>query len=206
MRKYLILVGMLFSFGALYAQEDEKQLIQFTGRVLNDYLQPLPYAHILVLNDNNGAITDKDGRFSFVVRESDSIRFSTLAYKKATLTIPNDLEAPFYVRDVLLTSDTIMIAEIEVYPWKDYEEFKEAFVNLELPEDDMDRARKNIALIKTQLILENNPSARTNFKQVMQEQYNQTSYRGTYPTYQLFNVFAWSKFFKAIKNGDFKND
>jgi hypothetical protein len=29
--------------------------------------------------------------------------------------------------------------------------------------------------------------------------------RGTYPTYQIFNLVAWNKFIKALKNGDFKN-
>jgi hypothetical protein len=130
--------------------------------------------------------------------------FSSLGFKKSIVIVPDDLKKPFFTRDVLMQRDTFMIAEVEVYPWKDYEEFKEAFLNLELPEDDLERARKNIALIKTQIILDNSPSPSANFDYVMQKQYNETFNRGTYPTYQLFNVFAWSKFFKALKNGDFK--
>lgn len=186
--------------------QDDNELIQITGRVFDEYLHPLPYAHILILNSDRGAITDREGKFSFIVVERDTIMFSTLGYKRSIVIVPDNLEKPFYTRDVLLQRDTFMIAEVEVYPWKDYEEFKEAFINLELPEDDLERARKNIALIKTQIILDNSPSASENFDHVMQQQYNETFNRGTYPTYQIFNVFAWSKFFQALKNGDFKNN
>lgn len=186
------------------AQEEEKRMIQFTGQVLNEFLQPLKFAHILDLKNGRGAITDREGKFSFIVFPNDSIMFSTMGYKKSYVVVPDDLKKPFYTRDVLMASDTFLIAEIEIYPWQDYEEFKEAFLNLELPEDDLDRARKNIALIKTQILMENNMTSGENFNQVMQQQFNQTTFTGTQPTYQIFNVFAWQKFFKALKNGDFK--
>jgi hypothetical protein len=201
----LILFFLVTCFIPVIAQEDD-ELIQITGRVFDEFLRPLPYAHILILNGDRGTIADREGKFSFVVVERDTLMFSTLGYKKSIVIVPGDLEKPFYTRDVLLQRDTFMIAEVEVYPWKDYEEFKEAFVNLELPEDDLERARKNIALIKTQIILDNSPSSSENFNYVMQQQYNETFNRGTAPTYQIFNVFAWSKFFKALKNGDFRNN
>lgn len=202
--KYLYLIILfLFILSNVHAQRDD-ELVQVTGRVFDDYLRPLPYATIFVLNSNRGAITDKEGKYSFVTVKHDTLMFSSLGFKKSIVIVPDNLEKPFFTRDVLMQRDTFMIAEVEVYPWKDYEEFKEAFLNLELPEDDLERARKNIALIKTQIILDNSPSASENFDYVMQKQYNETFNRGTYPTYQLFNVFAWSKFFKALKNGDFK--
>lgn len=204
MKKTIIVLVFAGVMGILNAQEDEKRMIQFTGRVLNEFLQPLKFAHIVDLNNGRGAITDREGKFSFIVYQNDSILFSTMGYKKSIVVIPDSLEKPFYTRDVLMASDTILISEIEVYPWKDYEEFKEAFVNLELPDDDLDRARKNIALIKTQILLENNMTSSENFEHVMEEQFKQTTFNGTQPTYQLFNIFAWQKFFKALKEGDFK--
>lgn len=184
--------------------EQEKRLIQFTGQVINEFLQPLKFAHVIDLSSGRGTITDREGKFSFVVHESDSVRFSTVGYKESIVVIPDDLEKPFFTRDVLMQSDTILISEIEIYPWKDYEDFKEAFLALELPEDDMDRARKNIALIKTQLIMERDFSSSQNFDEVMKQQFKETTFRGTQPTYQIFNIFAWKKFFEAVKNGDFK--
>ncbi|MBN2486856.1 MAG: hypothetical protein JXB34_12850 [Bacteroidales bacterium] len=203
MYKYLTLIIFVAVFQAVNGQ-DEK-LVQFTGRVFDDFIQPLPYTHIVDLTGGRGTISDREGKFSFVARANDTIIFSAMGYKRSMVVIPDNLPEPFYTRDVLMQGDTFMIAEVEVYPWRDYEEFKEAFLNLELPDDDLERARKNIALIKTQIMMDNTPLPSENFNYIMQKNYNESFTRGTYPTYQIFNVFAWQKFFQALKNGDFKN-
>jgi hypothetical protein len=203
MKRLLIIITIFVSFWELQAQE--KELIQYTGRVFNEFLQPLPYAHIIIENRDLGTITDNDGKFSFIVQPNDTVAFSSMGYKKALIIIPDTLDSKFYTRDVLLASDTFMIAEVEVYQWKDYEEFKEAFLNLELPEDDLDRARRNIAMIKEQLKINDDPLPSANFDYMMDRNTWKSFNRGTYPTYQIFNVLAWQKFFQALKNGDFKN-
>jgi hypothetical protein len=183
---------------------NQNDLVQLSGRLLDELLQPLPYSHILVLNNYRGTITDKYGKYSFVTQVYDSIMFSSLGYKRKIMVIPDTLDEPFLNMDLVLDRDTFMIGEVEIYPWKSYEEFKQAFLSLKLPDDDMDRARKNIALIKTQIILDETPNSRQNFQQILEEQYRQTYNQGLYPTYQLFNAFAWAEFFKALKRGDFK--
>jgi hypothetical protein len=119
--------------------------------------------------------------------------------------IPENLPSKFLNLEILLYVDTLAIAEAKIYPWKSYEEFKEAFVNLNLPNEDMERARRNIALIRTQIIMDHEPSARANFRNIMEQQYQQTFMQGQLPSYQLLNPFAWAKFFKALKRGDFKS-
>ncbi len=188
----------------LFERKVDKNLVQFTGRLTDELLQPLPYAHVLILNNYRGTITDNQGKFSLVTEINDSIMLSTVGYKRKIITIPNTLEEPFLTMDIVLETDTFMIAEVVIYPWKSYEEFKEAFLNLKLPNDDMDNARKNIALLKTQIILDETPSARENFQNILNQQYRQTFSQGQYPSYQLFNAFAWAEFFKALKRGDFK--
>ncbi|MBN1952409.1 MAG: hypothetical protein JW801_14505 [Bacteroidales bacterium] len=178
-------------------------LVQLNGRLLNEFLQPLPYAHILILNNYRGTITDREGIYSLVTSVGDSVMFSTLGYKKHILVVPDTLPESFLNLDLVLLADTFMIAEVEIYPWKNYEEFKRAFLNVELPDDDLDHARKNIALLKTQIIMDEVPSARANFQQILNDQYRQTFNQGTYPSYQIFNVMAWADFFEALKRGDF---
>jgi len=203
--KRVALLGIIFLTNLPLIGQD-KELVQLTGRVFNEFLQPLSFTNIVIVNRGRGTISDKTGKFSFVVQKNDTILFSSMGYKKAMVVIPDSLDSKFFIRDVLLASDTIMIAAVEVYPWKDYEEFKEAFINLELPDDDMDRARKNIALIQEQLAMEVNPMPISNYRYTMEQQTWKAFNRGTTPTYQIFNLMAWSKFFQAIKNGDFKND
>ncbi len=188
----------------LFKDKDERNLVQFTGRLTDELLQPLPYAHILILNNYRGTITDQHGKFTLVTEANDSIMLSTVGYKRKIITVPDNLEEPFFTLDIILQTDTFMIDEVVVYPWKSYEEFKEAFLNLKLPDDDMDNARKNIALLKTQIILDETPSARANFQHILNQQYRETFNQGQYPSYQIFNAFAWAEFFKALKRGDFK--
>jgi hypothetical protein len=204
--RYLTGVLILYAFLANELQAQDKKLIQLTGKITDELLQPLPFAHILILNNYRGAITNVYGNFSLVVEEGDSVLISAVGYKRKYMEMPGNLPSLFLQKDIILQIDTLAIAEAQIYPWKTYEEFKDAFVNLKLPTDDMERARRNIALIRTQIIMDHEPSARQNFRYVMEQQYQQTFIQGQFPSYQIFNPFAWAKFFKALKRGDFKYD
>jgi hypothetical protein len=203
---YLTSTAILLLLAFTDADAQDKKLIQFTGRVTDELLQPMPFAQVLVLQNYRGAITNIYGNFSLVVEEQDSVLISAVGFKNRYLVIPPDLPTKFYTKDIVLRMDTLAIAEAQIYPWKTYEDFKEAFVNLKLPTDDMERARRNIALIRTQIIMDHEPSARANFQYVMEKQYQQTFTQGQFPSYQILNPFAWAKFFKALKQGDFKYD
>lgn len=202
--KQIFLFLFIFSFSVNALQAQEKKLIQLSGTVTDELLRPMPFAHILVLNNYRGAITNNYGNFSLVVEEADSVLISSVGYKRKYMVIPENHPSKFMNIQVVLQIDTLVIAEAKIYPWKTYEEFKEAFVNLKLPTDDMEKARRNIALIRTQIIMDHEPSARANFQHIMEQQYQQTFTQGQLPSYQLLNPFAWAKFFKALKRGDFK--
>jgi hypothetical protein len=203
---YLASITVLLLITSSNALSQDKKLIQFTGRVTDELLQPMPFAQVLVLQNYHGALTNVYGNFSLVVEEKDSVLISAVGYKNRYLVVPQNLPTKFYYKDIVLRMDTLAIAEAQIYPWKTYEDFKEAFVNLKLPTDDMERARRNIALIRTQIIMDHEPSARANFQYIMEKQYQQTFTQGQFPSYQILNPFAWAKFFKALKNGDFKYD
>lgn len=202
--KYIFFLLVSFPFYVSSLQAQDQKLIQLTGRVLDELLRPMPYAQVLVMNNYRGAITNNYGKFSVVVETLDSVLVTSVGYKTKYLVIPDNLPTNFLNVEVVLQVDTLVISEARIYPWKTYEEFKEAFVQLKLPVADIERARRNIALIKTQIIMDHEPSTRSNFQYIMEQQYQQTFTRGQYPTYQIFNAFAWAKFFKALKRGDFR--
>jgi len=203
--KHFVLPVILVLFYFTAAASQEKRLVQLSGTVKNELLQPMPFAHILVLDSYRGAITNNFGNFSLVVEEADSVLISSVGYKRKYIEVPRNLPSNFLTIEVILQVDTIAISEARIYPWKNYEEFREAFVNLNLPDEDSERARRNIALIRTQIIMDHEPSARANFQHIMEQQYQQTFIQGQLPSYQLLNPFAWAKFFKALKRGDFKS-
>jgi hypothetical protein len=204
-RNLLILITLCTVLFSSHAQADEK-LIQLSGVVRNVYLQPLQFVHILILNQRRGTISDTRGMFSFVVQPHDTIIFSAVGFKRTGLIIPDTLRSYHYPVDVIMKEDTIEIREVIILPWKTYQEFKQAFVSLELPDDDLERAFHNLAMIHSQI---HNPEAPpdpdVNYQYHLREQYNATYSKGQYPYYTIFDPMRWAQFFKYLQEGKFKN-
>lgn len=206
---FIILISILVCNG-LSGQKisnDEDELIQFSGIIRNLEHRPLPHVNIVVLNDRRGTTADQRGMFSFVVKRNDTILFSHMGYKATLHIIPDSLLGKQYPADIFMVGDTFRLAEVRIYPWKTYQEFKEAFIALDLPDDDEQRAYHNIALIKTQIrVNRGGPNPNINFREVMKQEYNQLYTAGQYPYYTIFDPLRWAKFFESLKRGDFKND
>jgi hypothetical protein len=188
------------------AQSQPEKLIQLSGVVKNEYLQPIQFAHIVIKNKNRGTISDMRGMFSFVVEPKDTVLFTAVGFKRVALVIPDTLTRYHLPVDIYMETDTIWIEEVIILPWKTYEEFREAFLSLELPDNDLKRAYRNIALIKTQMYMASNkPDPEMNYQYMLKEQYNQLYSKGQIPYYSIFNPLRWVEFFKYIEEGRFKN-
>jgi hypothetical protein len=188
------------------AQSQPEKLIQLSGVVKSEYLQPIQFAHIVIKNKNRGTISDMRGMFSFVVEPKDTVLFTAVGFKRVALVIPDTLTRYHLPVDIYMETDTIWIEEVIILPWKTYEEFREAFLSLELPDNDLKRAYRNIALIKTQMYMASNkPDPEMNYQYMLKEQYNQLYSKGQIPYYSIFNPLRWVEFFKYIEEGRFKN-
>lgn len=193
--------------GQFLSKKSDENLIQFSGIIRNLEHRPLGNVNIVITNKSEGTTADSRGLFSFVVQPNDTILFSHVGYKPTLHVIPDSLVTTHYPSDIFMVSDTFRLAEVKIYPWKTYQDFKEAFVAMEMPNDNEQRALKNIALIKTQIKMNDAVSTpNMNFREVMQQQYNQLYYEGQYPYYTIFDPLRWAEFFNALKNGDFRND
>jgi hypothetical protein len=186
-------------------KRDEK-LIQLSGVVRNEYLQPLQFVHILIMNKSRGTISDTKGMFSFVVEPYDTIVFSAVGYKRTGIVVPDTLESFHFPVDIIMEGDTIEIREVIILPWKTYQEFKQAFIALELPDDDLERAFHNLALIQQQI---HNPDAPpdpdVNYQYHLREQFNARYTQGQTPYYSIFDPLRWAKFFNYLEEGKFKD-
>ncbi|MEA3461638.1 MAG: hypothetical protein U9R49_07150 [Bacteroidota bacterium] len=219
-RAYIRILLGLFILTAFSVQaegqrrrDQEKQLdedlVQFSGIVRDLQHRPLPHVNIIILTEKRGTTSDRRGMFSFVVRPSDTILFSHMGHKGTIHVIPDSLGGQQYPADIFMVSDTFQLAEVRIYPWKTYQEFKEAFLALDLPDDDEQRAYHNIALIKTQIKMNRDgasPNSNIAFREVMKQQYNQLYTAGQTPYYTIFDPMRWAKFFKSLKEGDFKEE
>jgi hypothetical protein len=190
-------------------KQEENGLVQFSGIVRDLEHRPLPYVNIIILNDRRGTTSDNRGMFSFVVRPNDTILFSHMGHKSTMHVIPDSIGGQQYPADIFMVNDTFQLAEVRIYPWKTYQEFKEAFLALDLPDDDEQRAYHNIELIKTQIRVNRDgavPNPNIAYREVMRQQYNQLYSAGQTPYYTIFDPMRWAKFFEALKRGDFKQE
>lgn len=186
---------------------NDDDLIQFSGVVLNgDSLSPIPFANIIELKTNRGTTSDYYGYFSFVAQKGDSILFSSLGYKKSIFVIPDTLNTKRYSLIQMLVGDTVLLQEHVVYPWPSKEQFKEAFLNLRVPDTDLERAQRNLAhaILKEKAFRTPMQHGSINFKLSQQERNRKLYTAGQFPSYTILNPIAWAKFIQAWKRGDFK--
>lgn len=209
MEKILILVTIIvcvFIQNTNAQQSEDHKLVQFSGVVVSaDSLKPLPYSHILVKGTRHGTISDFFGFFSFVAEKGDVISFSSVGFKKTYYKIPDTLSGSRYSLIQVMQKDTIMLSETVIYPWPSPSQFKEAFVKLNPPADDYDRAKFNLSLAELKERGEKMPmDGSMNFRNQMQNISSKLYYAGQLPPNNLLNPLAWASFIKAWQRGDFK--
>lgn len=201
----IFLVGIgIIGATVVEAVGQERQYIQFSGFVMNEDAEPLPYVHIISMISRRGTISDRNGIFTIITEPQDTIIFSSVGYKTTFFEMPVMFVNYHYTHDIIMERDTIMLEEVRVFPWATYEEFKEAFLSLELPENDYDFALKNLAIIKAQIERNDMPSPGVAYRQVMERQNLQNYTYGQYPINNLLNPIAWARFFDALKRGKLK--
>ena len=202
MKLFFSMFFLLSGFFLLSAQK--KELLQLSGMVFNKNSEPVKYAHIVSKTTHRGTITDTTGLFTIVTHKNDTILFSCMGYKPAYYVVPQKLDNFYYTIDVLMEYDTIMLEEVIILPWKTYEEFKEAFLCLRIPEGDYEHALRNIAIIQIQIKYDDTPYPGVAYKQAMNQQIQKSITYGQYPVNNLLNPMAWAKFFNELKKGKLK--
>ena len=203
---------LLFSFflvqSVLLFSQEGKDIIQFSGVVIDGVdLKPLPFTNILIKNTRRGTVSDYYGFFSLVAQKNDTIEFSAIGFKKTSYIIPDSLKEQRYSLIQMLFRDTILLRETVIYPWPTKEQFKQAFLDLRVPDDDYDRALKNLSLAELKERYDVMPmDGSMNFRNQMQQYQSKLYYAGQFPPNNLLNPIAWSKFIQAWKNGELKRE
>lgn len=208
--RYIVLAFiMLMSTLKVVGQQDsidEEKFIQFSGVTVNSYnFAPVPFVVVYEQSSKRGTVSDYYGFFSFVAQPGDTIYFKSLGYKKSRFVIPDTLTSIHYSMIHQMSEDTVLLQAHNVYPWPSKEQFKEAFVAMEIPNDDLRRAEQHLsdeALAMKADAYELSSSA--SFKIAMQNYQTRLYYNGQTPPNNLLNPLAWAKFIQAWSNGDFK--
>jgi hypothetical protein len=206
---FLLLLSFPFYGSAqqLQEQEDNEHLVQFSGMTITaDSLNPVPYVRIVDVRTHRGTTSDINGYFSFVSHKNDTVLFTALGFKPASFIIPDTITKQRYSLIQLMSSDTLTLAAAYIFPWPTLEDFKRAFVELKIPDDDLEIARKNLLSADIRMRAEEYPmDANMNYRNYIDNQTSKLYYFGQQQPFNIFNPFAWAKFIKAWKDGKFKS-
>lgn len=210
MKNTLLLVVIVLSavFTSRAQESPSSGLIQLSGVVVSgDSLSPVPFTSVLIKGTHRGTICDYYGFFSLVTRKGDTIVFSSLGYAPAEVAISDTLSENRYSMIQMLQRDTIVLREQVVHPWPSRQQFREAFLTLNAPDDDYDRAFKNMTREDVRLAIQGVPmGAEGNYNYAIQREYTRLYSQGQMPQISLMNPLAWAQFIDAWKKGAFKSD
>lgn len=212
MKNILIILLLLIGF-QLQSQNDQdpEKLIQFSGVIVSsDSLDNVPYTNVIDKTTGTGTTSDVNGYFNMVSKPGDTLIFNAFGFKANTYIIPDTLNMANYSIIHLMTPDTLVLPEVEVFPWPSREQFARAFVEMD-PYDgkmrDLSRelSGKNVAELSRDL-----PPDYLHTYNWQREQMNTHLYMGTgggrTPINNLINPNAWVKFVDMWKSGELQRE
>lgn len=94
----------------------QQETILFRGKVVDEKNKPISGATVVSLNDNNGAITDSQGRFSLKVVPNSNVEISFIGYKTELVTVLSVQEKNLVIKlytDNLEVDDVIITGMFE---------------------------------------------------------------------------------------------
>jgi len=202
---FLLLFPFYLAAQTVQPQADKNHLVQFSGVVLDqDSLFPIPFVSVVIKGVKRGTVSDIYGFFSLVISPGDELEFSALTHKSRTYKIADTLRQKYYYAIQVLTKDTFQLPIVDVYPWPSKEDFKRAFLALDLNDSDGDRADKNLTREELSYMERTQgASASENYKYVMQAYYTKVYTSGQAPVNNLLNPIAWAEFISAWRKGKY---
>lgn len=203
----LLLIFMALIMSDLAFSQGEVKYITFSGLVIDSQTkEPLPGAYITIPRAGRGTLSNSKGYFVLGVFPGDTVVFSYLGFKKQFHIIPKKTDVDYSVF-VELQTDSKMLKEVKVYPFSTEEEFKQALVDMKLPDD---RERKILAETYSpeniaKMASVHGMTADANFRYGQNQFIKQMENRGQVTTNPLLNPFAWANFVKAVRGGAWKD-
>ncbi|HVD98345.1 MAG TPA: carboxypeptidase-like regulatory domain-containing protein [Cytophagaceae bacterium] len=206
--KILFLLIALFSISQLQAQNTSK-VVQVSGLVVSgDSLYGVPGVAVYIPKSGRGTVTNYVGYFSLPALIGDSLIINSVGFKSRRYTVPDTLRSDKMSLIIELVEDTLMLPVIEIFPWPTEQLFKEAFLSLKLPEQDMNNMNQNLnEQVLKRMLYSTSASGAENHRYYMQKQVqvNDTRYNLVSPALTFSNPFAWSRFISDVKKKRFKS-
>jgi hypothetical protein len=202
-----ILILVVFPlWGWAQFQSFRDSVVQISGLTMtSDSLRGIPAVSILVKGQNRGTISNSQGVFSIVAFKGDTLTFTAVGFQKKDFQIPPATRGNSLSIIQLMSEDTIYLAETIISPYPTRKEFERMFVDVDMPDDMYERARKNNDQARMRMLARTiAPDAAGAYGMFMQRQQQSLYYAGQRPPQNIFNPLAWAQFIEAWKRGDYK--
>lgn len=206
--KILVLISALFLNESLIAQNSTIQPIQFSGVVFTqDSNQVVPYTTLYVPKTGRGVISNQFGIFTLPVLPNDSLVIIATGFKKTHFKIPTIVPNNSMSVMIVLQQDTLDLPLVEVFPYQTEEIFKQAFLALNIPDNQSAALNKTlndriIAMMSTDVPSDGQLTHKWYAQQYAIAQQQKYQQPGTFTNY--FNPIAWAQFINSLRKGKYK--
>jgi hypothetical protein len=201
----LVCLLWVLPVAAQTTQVAPRKVVQFTGIIVSgDSAYGVPGVYVFVPKEGRGTISNGVGYFSMPTLTGDTVIIKSIGYKEKSFIIPPTVTEKLSVI-IEIYEDTIYMPTIEITPWPTEQLFKQAFVALNLPRQDLDNMNGNLNEQVLRRVMSNmGASSSMNYRYYMNQQalYTQNQYMN--PTLSLTNPFAWKRFINDVKSGQMK--
>ena len=124
--------------GQLLAQQsytDAEQVL--AGKIVDkENLEALPGVHILNKNKRQGTVSDIDGNFYIKISETDTLTFSFVGYSQHFFVLGDNIKDKTQNKVIIqLSRSLVELESVKVFAYKNERDFKNAIINLELPDE-----------------------------------------------------------------------
>jgi hypothetical protein len=210
MKLFLSLSTIFLLTFNIFCQDDEEKdaakLVQFSGvLVTSDSLDQVSYASVVDKTTGKGTMSDYYGYFSFVTRPGDTILFNAFGFKPNSYIVPDTLSEVRYSIIHLMVPDTMVLPQVDVYPWPSREDFARAFVEMDPYDDALRRAQRQLSGESLAFAAAKVPTdGGLSYNWELQQQQTRHYTQGQTPVNNLLNPAAWGQFIESWRNGDFQ--
>jgi len=142
LKRLLFISFFLMMYAVVVAQSESTTShgrIPYYGIVVAaDSLRPIRNTHIISKMAHCGTVTNLHGRFVISAKSADTLWVSCIGYSRRLIPIDSTMAWGNDTLFIRLRSDTITLREVAVFPFYNYETFKEMLVtmpSIEMPRE-----------------------------------------------------------------------
>jgi hypothetical protein len=201
-------IFLLLPHISLTCQENgNERFVQLSGIITDQARRPVQGVAVISRKLHRAAVSERTGIYSITTTPGDTVLFRAIGYKRYHTVIPSDYPDRHCMADIILETDTILIQEVKILPWKTYSEFLADIAKEREKDPTVEYMNENLASIYVAITNDVNVgiSPEAGYKSVMEQNFSAMTTRNMYPVNNLLNPMAWVKFVHEVRNGLLKN-